>query len=718
MPGHIEQLHRGLFTALDPAIMPPGALARAINARYRVGDPALWHAEGRAFLGTATHSSVALSRIGHLRWDPGTKFTGTDPQLSQLLYHNADGYFTTAISEVPEDNPPTPAAVISRAGVVQKAQKEGAIETLQIESEWVVTDGGQPRVLNRATDPVSGDTHQFMRELGLPQVGLVEYNVAQRPISDQEKFQRLVLVPTLSLLGGSFFPEGFLFFWYTFYNSTEKVEGACTGGAATVLRVDLPYRTGKVQILLPKDVLENVPTGTDSIRIYRTTALETLRSREGATTPITGGWPEGHRILEITIANLATNADVFIEAGDGKDALCREVHDVGFENSALDSYVIEQPYFESGSIDIGIGDDIPFNINGYPPPCNTATVFEGAMLCNDMTKRNRVRFSVDGKPDKFPDFNFLDFDTDDYDEVTKVRALGTSCGVYLKNSIWRVDWLPNIRDPLFARGRARDIVDSSRGAVWHSAVCDLTPPGGAPMHMFVHTSGIYVTNLDVVLPMTNHVDWDAMAPNKQGLAGACWLINNPDEQRVEFYHNNAVWYLHYDEAHMKNRVAAVTGPMERPGGLYASVPMRTPAGRTITVTTGNSGRLMYEGFGFIDEDAGTNSLNLDILSREMYLNRPLQEFRISDLLVHTKHGGGSGSWHASVLATDSAGDFAEEVATIKLSRAKAAIETHFLLADAISVRLHSTEADAAMAANFLAIGWEDYGDSETSDTGE
>jgi hypothetical protein len=724
MPNQTEILDKGLWDARDPAIMPEGALQRAKNTRYHVGDPALWQAEGRARLGvTKQHSYAPIRQCVGLRWDPGTKYSETKEMLSQILYHDGASYAVIQAEDAPSD----PAhddigTIINRDGTVQRGSP-GAdpLEAVQIGSEWVLLSGAQPELMARAQTPVNGTTRQYLRPLGMPTVGLGDPQDPRATVSNGETFQQLIPEKRdTTVFTDVHFEVGFHFYWWTWYNSTDKVEGGCTAGAASYMRVPTPLLTGGMKLYLPKSLVDAAPSSADYIRIYKTPALEGRRSLEGATTPQTAGWPVGFRVLSVAISTIQAAATSLQTAGDGSQVECYLVDSVGFDGvSEKNDYTIQLPLFNYDALFIPGTDDIPYMIDGYPPAASTGTIFEGSLLTNDKSKRNRIRWSVDDNPDAFPTYNFMDFDTDDYDQVNKVKAMGTICLVYLDNSVYRIDWLPTSRDPLFSRGRARDIVDNSRGAVWERAVAEFTHPTAGPLQAFVHTSGIYATNGDVVFSLLHHVDWKNIAPDPAGLKGNCWLVNNPDEQRLEFYHRSQVWYIHYDLAHMPEMTPAVTGPIERPAGIEVATPIRTRNGKTITVTVSSGGLLHYEGFGFTDETAGSPNLFIDAQTRDMYLNGPGNEFRISHVFLHIKPGGVGGSaWDSILYAGDSSGEVADVVERISLNARQSRHTTHFLLADYASLRILGVSTDAAMGVNFISLGWEDYGDSESGTAAE
>jgi len=156
-------------------------------------------------------------------------------------------------------------------------------------------------------------------------------------------------------------------------------------------------------------------------------------------------------------------------------------------------------------------------------------------------------------------------------------------------------------------------------------------PGVGAMLASVDRTGLYATDLDRIIDLSNHLDWESMVDDPALIVG---LLNNADMQRLELWVRNPSgvtgakgWFFHYDQAHVKEGLLAVTGPIERPDGVSIVATVLTQGGKRVTVSGDGSysTRLGYEGFGYTDMSGVVPVFA--VTTREVYPGGAGQEVR-------------------------------------------------------------------------------------------
>lgn len=144
---HLEPLHRGLWTARDPAFLPEGALVDATNARYKPGDVALYQAEGRTSVGVSVGESYGGAG---LVWDKGSRAVIGVEELFQVLYVDPTTENQLATREA--RNFGQPRSYLGLEGKLEDVVSEGHWEAVAMSDRvngdllnWFVLSGGAVR---------------------------------------------------------------------------------------------------------------------------------------------------------------------------------------------------------------------------------------------------------------------------------------------------------------------------------------------------------------------------------------------------------------------------------------------------------------------------------------------------------------------------------------------------------------------------------------------
>ena len=338
--------------------------------------------------------------------------------------------------------------------------------------------------------------------------------VAERDSITGVTFRTAGMVATNSAVTGTSITQGSgsftvttgLVYWITEYDSTrgiESVYGATstsTGGFSNLDGI----------ILTISGATHN--RNSDYLRLYRTT--------DG------GVFPDGG-----LLATLAVGATTY-----------------------TDSYatVSSLPSPSYGTIDIA---GLDFDRDVAPPTLSSITEFEDS-LCGFKVNSRSFRFTPAGYPESWPTIYEVPLDSELHDIGIAAAELNGALGLFTRDSVWRLMRLPREVDSAFASGEVRARVTGERGCISRRGVARYTVPGQGEMLAFVSRDGIYITNLDQVLPATDGVDWnDRVDHNYIHLST---LTNDPVNRRLVFLYrkpgetgNTGVMYLNYEGGQLR-----------------------------------------------------------------------------------------------------------------------------------------------------------------------
>lgn len=229
-----------------------------------------------------------------------------------------------------------------------------------------------------------------------------------------------------------------------------------------------------------------------------------------------------------------------------------------------------------------------YSEDGPPPVASTGDIFEDCLVVNNAANPSRIDYSIPGKPESFPtgDIYTIDFSTRVKDSVSCIRTVGRALGVGMKNSLWRVNYLPNEDDANFSRGRAVDLIDSGKGIVNPMASCLYTGHDGRTALAFFSYAGLFATDLFSVWPLAPDLDTRVITKYN-----SVQLINNPQLQELVLYYwdggesqpdaygANRAFHFSYAARHLKTGIGGdnisalkVSGPVvvsNLSGGNYS-----------------------------------------------------------------------------------------------------------------------------------------------------
>lgn len=272
--------------------------------------------------------------------------------------------------------------------------------------------------------------------------------------------------------------------------------------------------------------------------------------------------------------------------------------------------------------------------NNAPPVATTGDIFDSQLVTNDTSDLSIIRYSLPDKVEYFPSIYFINFETKHTDEVTNIARLNSVLVVGLRNSIYRVNYLPRQEDSEFDRGRCYEPIAEDIGIVGTHAACNLTLPGGGIVRPFVSYNGLHVTDGGGFDTWSDDIDFKALvstpAVDGTDYLKNCILVNYPTNYQLWFFYtpvggtvNSRALVFHYHPSHMKaNNKPKITGPIT----VNASAAtLGKVDNQPLLVTGGDTsfalGKVFIEDRGFVDNSvtATPNVTGFSVRTREMYL---------------------------------------------------------------------------------------------------
>jgi len=608
-------------------------------------------------------------------WDPGTTVDGNVAERYQVLYATeptAATLYTLPAKPTAGDGDMN--VGLARAWTLSTALGPYTPDLVSFRNEWFLLSGSaRNHWMNRGTAGQAAGAH------GMPENSTVMVETHTSGTGDASADAADISV------------------WFTWYDSTNDIEGAAASASVRNYLVAAGTTTSRTQLRVVKSVFDAArPPEADSIRVY---VGRDVASVDGTAYPI------GGLIETVAISDLTETT-----APRGVPPVTTTVYLLPV-SIAIPADIDPSVYSAYPLVTI---EGVPISRNMEPPASTTGDVYEESLVLNDIDDPRKVWFSFPGEPHAFPTLFFINFETKEADEVIAIRTLGARLGVYLASSVWRVNWLPRESDFSFNRGRVKDVVCEGRGIVARDAVTTFTHPALGPVHAFVSQTGIYVTDLvEPPMKITSHLDWNAVLAS--GPLSSAILVDDPDKERLVLRLGNSLFYLHYDPAHVMEGALAVTGPIPRPGGVGGLSLVTTENSTHVLVSTDNNGTngMYYEATGFTDP-ASSVPLVWDVETREIYPFGVGEEGKTENFLLHLKPSNfGVGSWYGQLVARTVDGERVLFTDPIILTGRTLKTTTMSRLFESYSIRLSGTSTAAAMGVNVAGVRVDSLGEAES-----
>lgn len=270
-----------------------------------------------------------------------------------------------------------------------------------------------------------------------------------------------------------------------------------------------------------------------------------------------------------SIANITNNfgVDVLVDFGS---AFYNSTSPVYYELDTLSMNIYydktwseddpDTKYYDSVKVSQA-GVSLSFGANGKPPIASTGVMFDGCLVTNQVDTPQRIVYSMPDYPDSMPkDIYWLDLPAEDNDKITAVAVINDKLIVGMRNSLWRVNYLPSQEDASFARGEAFSLVSSIVGIVNTRALCKFTNAGGQQELAFVDSNGVFSTDGYNIRKLSQDLLWVG-ASNRAVITASTTqnvpskilaLINDPRTQTIRLITNSGWgWAGSYAAIHNK-----------------------------------------------------------------------------------------------------------------------------------------------------------------------
>lgn len=203
-------------------------------------------------------------------------------------------------------------------------------------------------------------------------------------------------------------------------------------------------------------------------------------------------------------------------------------------------------------IDVGLDVTTATSAAGQPPTASTATVFEGAMVSNDIAHPSWIRYSQAGAPEYWPSLYFLDLETDDNDIVTCVATVNNKLIVGQRGSLFRINYLPTEEDAAGQRGLAFECISESHGILNPRTACTFQGPDGRQLLAFVSHNGVFATDGYNITKLSKVLSWKRLSgPGIDTFNVVKALVNDADAGQLWLYTTTTAYTLHYQGGQLR-----------------------------------------------------------------------------------------------------------------------------------------------------------------------
>lgn len=407
-----------------------------------------------------------------------------------------------------------------------------------------------------------------------------------------------------------------------------------------------------------------------------------------------GQYPAGAELAEVTIAT------TFIDD----------------TRTGVDPALPSGPLFEIMSVSIA-GTFFSVARNDTPPIFSTGDVMEESFVVNDISDRSLVRYSWEENINAYPALNFIKFSEKEQNEVRVIRMVGMVMIVLLRDSAWRIDYLPRPADAEFNRGRCRSRIPGAPGVVNNVNAAAVFSMGDKYFLAYVSPVGPVMTDGFAQSVLTPDLDWPSMV--NMAALDKCTLIFNEEKYQVEIRYPatgssvaNKVLLLNIHPSHLKENpggsfAGKVSGPVARPSTAATAALISDQQG--VYSAQGTSLYFEWNGQGATDPATGV-ALELAFRSGDVYLSDLGKQANVERVWVH--HNIGSGVINGHLLTKNEGQADVDRVWDVGTSRREATSWMLSALSEGIVYGGNIMAPSVPMKVNYFVIDGEESGDAK------
>jgi len=644
---------QGLVNSRDQSLLKPGELSRADDGYYKPGDPGLWVVPGRT-LYNSTPEAGTITGVRFLGYDTAADIIVTLlPTVGGGTYRRGPATATGAFVDL-------------LAGV-------GAGTRDGFDSIYY---NGTHTLFNGSSRGVVVDSAYATRFLGM--------------------FPNTA-APTVSVITGAgpgftISPTKGITYWI---EERVKVGGViikrnATPSAAQTATVINP---GAVPVVWNVRVSKPATVNSDATH-WAAYATSTLTPSPGSGIANGQGFPVGAEIGEAPIGT------AFIDD-------LRTGTDPGLPSGSI---------YETMAVGIA-GSFLQVPRNAAPPIADTGDVLEESFVLNDITDRSLIRYSWAEVPDAFPSLNFIKFSEKEQDEVRLIRMVGMVMVVLLRDSAWRIDYLPRPADAEFNRGRCRSRIPGAPGVVNNVNAAAVFSMGDKYFLAYVSPVGPVMTDGFAQSVLTPDLDWPSMV--NMAALDKCTLLFNEEKYQVEIRYPatgssvaNKILLLNVHPSHLKENpggsfAGKVSGPVARPSTAATAALISDQQG----VYSAQATSLYFEWNGQAATDPATTvPIELVCRSGDIYLSDLGKQANVERVWIH--HNIGSGNITGHLLTKNEGQSDTDRTWSIGTSKREATSWYLGALSEGIVYGGNILSPSIPMKMNYFVIDGEESGDAK------
>ena len=387
------------------------------------------------------------------------------------------------------------------------AQDDSNIQHGQILTEGISMTTGQAwgSYPSPLTGVHYGNRHYLVNE--------VKNSVGERDAASGITYRTPGMVKPTATLGSSvtqgasnFTVTTSLTYWHTEYDAVSGIESVA---GATHMVNSFNSKTSVILTLSGASVNSNAT----HYNIYRTT--------DG------GAFPEGGQLASIGVTNTS------------------------YTDSYTNIAVLLSPAY--GTIQVN---GLDFDRDVVPPVLSVIGSFNDSLIGFPANDRRTLRYTPAGYPESWPEIYATPLQTPRHDVGMGFAEFMGSVGVFTRDTIHRLTRLNREVDSVFAPGEAISLVSNERGLISRTGLVYFSPAGQGPRIAFVARDGIWMTNLDTVVPLTDGVDWAARV-DITALDKSVLLVDPANRRLVFLYRkvgdtsNTGIMYLDYQRGDIR-----------------------------------------------------------------------------------------------------------------------------------------------------------------------
>lgn len=355
--------------------------------------------------------------------------------------------------------------------------------------------------------------------------------------------------------------------------------------------------------------------------------------------------------------------------------------------------------------------------NAPPPIFSTGDVMEESFVVNDVSDRSIVRYSWEETIHAYPALNFIKFAEKEQNEVRVIRMVGMVMVVLLRDSAWRIDYLPRPSDAEFNRGRCRSRIPGAPGVVNNVNAAAVFSMGDKYFLAYVSSIGPVMTDGHTQNVLTPDLDWPSMV--NMAALDKCTLVFNEEKYQVEIRYPatgssvaNKILLVNVHPSHLKANpgggfAGKVSGPAARPSTAATAALISDQIG--IYSAQGTS--LYFEWNGQAATDPAT-AVPIELICRsgDVYLSDLGKQANVERVWIH--HNIGSGNITGHLLTKNEGQSDTDRPWSIGTSRREATSWYLGSLSEGIVYGGNILSPSIPMKINYFVIDGEESGDAK------